>query len=244
MIQRDSEKYGITVTAIEYTPDPGIAVYRKMHQCYSDLPVIDTTISNEKAESICVDRLLKGNRGHFSPYEAATITLVCGYLPHSVLQQLLRSRIGVSPAVQSFRYTTNQITKAASDEIPTEQLLYLRPTGNYRDREAGGYEYNDKTRAEDLSVVSFVTKHVAKRIAEGMPPEQARGMLPFDYRQHASITFNARSMMGFFDRRSKKDAQLEIQELSGLFFSIFTEWMPHTAEWYRVNRLGKAILAP
>jgi thymidylate synthase (FAD) len=244
MITKLNQDYGMSVIATDYTLEPGKATYKKMHQCYSDLPILDTTMTDEKAESVCVERLLNGNRGHFSPYEAASITMVCAYLPHSALQQLLRSRIGVSPAVQSFRYTSNQIINAATGVIPLEQLIYLRPTGEYHDREAGVYSYTDKTRAEDLAVVDFMVEHVAKRIAEGMPEEQARGMLPFDYRQHASITFNARSLMGFFDRRGKKDAQLEVQILSGLFFSVFSEWMPQTAEWYKKHRLGKAILAP
>ena len=76
-----------------------------------------------------------------------------------------------------------------------------------------------------------------------MPPEQARSQL-LDYRQHCAITLNARSLMSLLDRRSKKDAQIEIQILASLIMEFFKFWMPEVALWYEKNRYGKAMLSP
>jgi len=77
-----------------------------------------------------------------------------------------------------------------------------------------------------------------------MSEEHARGMLPFDYRQHFVVTFNMRSLMHFLDLRAKKDAQLEIQQLCELMMPHFLEWSPAIARWYQFTRLGKGRLAP
>lgn len=235
--------FGFGIRVLIATEKPQTAVYLAMHQCYSDHAVKPCTLSENECGEIIVKRLLEGDRGHFSPFESSTITFGLEGINHGTLQQLLRSRIGVSPSVQSFRYTSEHITKAANNLLEIEKVIYLRPCGKYHDREVA-YEYDEKTRSEDLSLANFCVKHVAKRLKEGMPAEQARGLLPFDYRQHAVITFNGRSLMAFFDRRSKKDAQIEIQILSKLMFEKFHQWQPETAEWYFKNRWSKARLAP
>jgi len=237
--------YGFHVTVVAATPLPQHLVYLGMHQCYSTEAVAwSSKLTESECGQIDVKRLLEGGKGHYSPYEHASITFVIEGVNHGTLQQLLRSRIGVSPSVQSFRYTSNHILEAASGERDIEKVVYIRPPGTYHDRESGIYSYDPSTRAEDLSLCSFLVKHVAKRLKNGMPPEQARGQLPFDYRQNAIITYNARSLMGFFDRRSKRDAQNEIQILTKLLMEKFICWVPETAEYYMKNRAGKALLSP
>lgn len=240
-----NDKFGFALNVLAATPFPQHLVYMGMHQCYSsDAVVWLDKLSEDKYGEIAVKRLLEGDRGHYSPYEAATITFVLEGFNHGTLQQLLRSRIGVSPSVQSFRYTSEHILKAAKGTLEdVERVAYLRPCGEYHDRNHS-YTYDEKTRAEDLSLMSFLIKHVAKRINDGMPSEQARGMLGFDYRQHAVITFNTRSLMGVLDRRSKKDAQAEIRVLSELLLEKFHQWQSVTADWYVKHRWCKARLAP
>jgi thymidylate synthase (FAD) len=243
-IPASNTDFGFSVGVLAATPNPQNAVYKGLHQCYSADPVeANFKPSEMDSGNIAVKRLLEGDRGHYSPFEHATITLVLGGINHGTIQQLIRSRIGVSFSIQSFRYTSEQILKAADGTTDVERIAYLRPVGKYHDREIS-YDYTQKTRAEDLSVVSFLIKHVAKRIREGMPAEQARGMLGFDYRQHGVVTFNTRSFMGFFDRRSKKDAQIEIRILAELLLEKFHQWQPVVADYYIKNRWGKAKLAP
>jgi thymidylate synthase (FAD) len=46
------------------------------------------------------------------------------------------------------------------------------------------------------------------------------------------------------DLRAKRDAQLEIQQLSELIWREVKLWVPELAEWYEQNRMFKARLAP
>lgn len=236
------DKFGMIVDVIDKTQLPQTIIYLKMHQCYSDEPIINTPFDESKCGDIIVKRLLLGNRGHYSPLEGAKVTLSLQYIPHSVLQQLLRSRIGVSPSVQSFRYTSAQFEKYKKGKLNLEQLIYVRPVGTYHDREIS-YEYTEDKRIEDLSLAKTCLLHVIKSIRQGMPPEQARSQL-VDYRQHCSLTLNARSLMSLLDRRAKKDAQIEIQILASLIMEFFKYWMPEVALWYEKNRYGKGTLAP
>lgn len=78
----------------------------------------------------------------------------------------------------------------------------------------------------------------------GFAPEHARGMIPFDFRQHFVFSGNLRAILHFMDMRSKADAQLEIRWLCDLIWPHLKAWAPEVAEWYEKNRLHKARLAP
>jgi thymidylate synthase (FAD) len=232
-----SNDFGFVVNVLRATYKPHSMVYMSLHRCYSDSTINEPTrLSENDCGDIVVRRLLDGNRGHFSPFESVVITFAIEGLNHGTVQQLLRSRIGVSPSVQSFRYTN-----PSSDDI--EKIFYFRPVGTYHDRETE-YHYTDSIRNSDLELGKYVYNHVKKRIEFGMPFEQARGMMFFDYRQNLTITFNARSLMALFDRRSKKDAQIEIRVLMDMMFDKFVAWMPQTGQWYLKNRWSKARLSP
>jgi thymidylate synthase (FAD) len=82
------------------------------------------------------------------------------------------------------------------------------------------------------------------RFGDGMSEEHAREMLPYAIRQHLVMSGNLRSILHFMDLRAKKDAQLEIQNLCEMIWPHVKAWVPEIAEWYEVNRLGKARLAP
>lgn len=154
----------------------------------------------------------------------------------------------------SFRYTSdgllnfyklNEDDDANKINDLVESLIYLRPIGYYKDRSGNKYYYSTDNRNKDLEECKEAIKRYCHRINYmGQAPEQARGLLPFDYRQHFVVTFNLRSCLHFLDLRYKKDAQLEIQELSELFWLEIKNWVPEIAEWYEDNRLGKGQLAP
>jgi thymidylate synthase (FAD) len=176
--------------------------------------------------------------------EHPQITFNCGYFPHSVIQQGRTHRVGISWDVQSARYTSSHILQAATGDKDIEEVFYLRPVGSYTDRQGKNYSYSERQRKQDLIWCSEAAERYAERIEQGMSEEHARGLIPFDYRQHFVVSFNARSFLHFMDLRSKKDAQLEIQQLCELMWPHFKEWMPAVATWYEENRLGKARLAP
>ncbi|MEB3320468.1 MAG: FAD-dependent thymidylate synthase [Cyanobium sp.] len=235
------------VGVITATPDPQRACWAAMHQDYSEGCVLDEIEhwpSESKAGSICVNRLLSGERGHYGPLEHAQIVFSTGGFPHSVMQQARTHRVGVSFDVQSMRYTGDRICKAANGELPLEDVFYLRPVGDYVDRQGKRYAYKGIQRKEDLRLCRQAAIRYRDLIHAGFAEEHARGILPFDYRQNFVVSFTLRALLHFLDLRAKKDAQLEIQQLCQLMLPHLRAWAPQIAEWYEGSRLYRARLAP
>ena len=235
------------VDAIAATPNPQQCVYAAMHQDYSEGFVADDRAQwpdEARAGEICIKRLLAGERGHYGPLEHAQIVFNVGWFPHSVMQQARTHRVGVSFDVQSMRYTGDRICKAANGELDLEEVFYLRKPDLYRDRNGHVYEYTEEHRVTDLGLCLAAARRYRDLISEGFAEEHARGILPFDYRQHFVASFTMRALMHFLDLRSKLDAQLEIRAMCNMIWPYFEEWAPQIAEWYERNRLHKARLAP
>lgn len=221
-----------------------------MHQDYSEGFVAEDRASwpdETKAGEICVKRLLAGERGHYGPIEHAQIVLNVGWFPHSVMQQARTHRVGVSFDVQSLRYTGERLCQAA--EVSTvealEEVFYLRPVGEYSDRQGKRYAYTAEQRAADLYHCSAAAWRYRQMVEDqGMAEEHARGILPFDIRQHFVVSFSLRALLHFLDLRAKLDAQLEIRQLCDLLWPHLQTWAPEIAGWYERARLHKARLAP
>lgn len=237
------------VEVLDLTLNPQQIIWKALHQDYSENFVAEEQAPSEhKAGEIAIKSLLSGGRGHFGCLEHPQISFGVGYFPHSVMQQARTHRVGISFDVQSMRYTGQRIANLDFNnpniEKDLEDIFYLRPVGEYMNRQGKKYHYTQQARYRDLEFLEYAANLYAKKVQEGMPEEQARGQLPFDFRQHFVVSFNMRSLMHFLDLRGKKDAQLEIQWLCELLLPKFKIWAPEIAEWYIENRLGKAKLAP
>jgi thymidylate synthase (FAD) len=235
------------VELIAATPNPQQCIYAAMHQDYSEGFVCDERSSwpdETRAGEIAVKRLLAGDRGHFGCIEHAQITLNVGWFPHSVMQQARTHRVGISFDVQSMRYTGDRICKAAAGELELEEVFYLRPAGYYSDRNGKKYQYTEQQRGRDLDLCQEAASRYSDLILGGFAEEHARGILPFDYRQHFVVSFSLRAFLHFMDLRAKLDAQEEIRVLCDLMWPHAQTWAPEIAAWYEKNRLRKARLAP
>jgi thymidylate synthase (FAD) len=221
-------------------------IYLALHQCYSENYVfegIDKIPPEKECGEIAVKRLLEGNRGHFGVLEHCYIVFSVGYFPHSVMQQATRHRIA-SFDVQSGRYSGQRNIDAVEGNRELEDVFYLRPVGNYSDRQGKKYYYSPEQREQDLNWCLEAARRYKIDIDNGMSEEHARGKIPFDFRQHFVMSCNLRSLLHFLDLRFKKDAQLEIQKLSEMMWQHTQDWVPEISAWYEKNRLGKARLAP
>jgi len=235
------------VDLIAATPNPQQCVYVGMHQDYSEGFVAadrEQWPDETKAGEICVKRLLAGERGHYGPMEHAQIVLNVGWFPHSVMQQARTHRVGVSFDVQSMRYTGDRICRAAAGELDLEEVFYLRPLGQYSNRQGKKYQYSQSERDKDLRHCQISADRYQELLQAGYSEEHARGILPFDYRQHFVVSFTLRAFLHFMDLRAKLDAQQEIRELCDLMWPHLQTWTPEFAAWYEKTRLHKARLAP
>ena len=103
--------------------------------------------SEDEAGRIVVERLLKGNKGHWGPLEHPSLSLMI-QADHNTMMQLRTHRVGCTFDYQSMRYTGKRISKVAKLEIPPEDVFYVRPPGHYWDRQ--GKKYNGpKDQAEN-----------------------------------------------------------------------------------------------
>lgn len=235
------------IEVIAATPNPQQVVWAAMHQDYSEDFVCNSRArfpDEVKAGELIIKHLLAGNRGHYGPLEHPQITFNVGYFPHSMMQQIRTHRVGVSFDVQSFRYTGQRVIDVVEGKREIEEVFYLRPVGNYTNRQGKHYLYSEEQRAEDLKWCLEACKLYQKRIEEGLSEEHARSLIPFDARQHFVMSCNLRSLMHLLDLRWKKDAQLEAQKFCELLYFHFEKWSPAVAEWYRENRAKKAKLSP
>jgi thymidylate synthase (FAD) len=239
------ERFRIDV--ITATPNPQQLVWAAMHQDYSEQYVWDSRDrfpDEQRAGELIVKYLLVGDRGHYGPLEHPQITFNVGYFPHSMMQQVRTHRVGVSFDVQSFRYTGSRIINVAECKQHVEEVFYLRPVGNYTNRQGKRYFYSEEQRSEDVAWCFEACKRYKQRIEEGLSEEHARGLIPFDARQHFVLSCNLRSLMHLLDLRWKKDAQLEAQKFCELLYEHFEQWSPAVAQWYVENRAKKAKLSP
>ena len=235
------------VEVIAATPNPQQLVWAAMHQDYCEDFVWERKESfpNEASSGeLIVKHLLAGNRGHYGCIEHPQITFNVGYFPHSMMQQIRTHRVGVSFDVQSFRYTGSRIIDVVEGKRDLEDVFYLRPIGNYTNRQGKRYLYSEEIREQDLKWCLDACKLYQQRINQGLAEEHARSLIPFDARQHFIMSCNARSLMHLLDLRWKKDAQLEAQKLCELLYDCFEKWMPALAQWYKENRAQKARLSP
>lgn len=236
-----------SVRLLASTPYPQRLCWDAMHQDYSEDFVAGAAPylpGETTAGEICVKRLLAGERGHYGPLEHPQITFNVGYFPHSVMQQARTHRVGVSFDVQSMRYTGDRICKAANGELDLEEVFYLRPVGDYADRQGKKYAYSGEQRAVDLEICRAAAERYRDLLAAGFAEEHARSILPFDTRQHFVVSFTLRALLHFFDLRAKLDAQDEIRALCGLMRPYLQRWAPEIATWYFEHRWAKARLAP
>ena len=229
------------------TPDPQQLVWAAMHQDYSENLVWDERDrwpNEQKAGELVVKHLLAGQRGHYGPLEHPQLAFNVGHFPHSTMQQIRTHRVGVSFDVQSFRYTGQRIVDVAMGKRQVESVFYLRPVGDYSNRQGKRYFYSEEQRQQDLDWCVQACHRYRQRMEEGVSEEHARSIIPFDVRQNFVLSCNLRSLMHLLDLRAKADAQLECQKLSELLMVYFKTWSPEIAAWYEAHRFGKARLAP
>ncbi|NET39865.1 MAG: FAD-dependent thymidylate synthase [Cyanothece sp. SIO1E1] len=235
------------VEVITQTPNPQQTIYAAMHQDYAEGFVWaerDRWPDESACGDLVVKNLLKGGRGHYGPLEHPQIVLNCGWFPHSTMQQMRTHRVGVSFDVQSFRYTGSRLLDVATGKQAVEDVFYLRPLGAYTDRQGKRYLYTDSQRQQDLDWCLAACHRYQERINQGFSEEHARGLIPFDVRQHWVLSANVRSLLHLLDLRWKADAQLEAQQLCELIWPHFQAWVPAIADWYEANRMKKARLSP
>ena len=225
------------------TECPQQLVYIALHNDYAEDFTPNTNLAEDRCGVIAVDRLLKGNRGHFGPLEGPQLSLAL-QADHNTLMQMRTHRVGITFDLQSMRYSGKRVEKVALGELPIDDVFYIRPPGSYRDRQGTAYDWSAED-AEDFRAMalSSAMDYLALR-EKGVAEEHARMALITSYFQNAIVSANLRAWLHLLDIRLKSDAQFEIRVLMDLVAREVQRWVPEIYGWWSEHRRGKALLAP
>jgi thymidylate synthase (FAD) len=193
-----------------------------------------------------VAKLLK--RGHYGPFEHPSATFAIEGASRSCMAQLTRHR-HASFDVQSMRYVAFDDVDPA--DVEDGEMVVTPPSATDpdwvgRNQDVGDVDEEMVEEREEVfrrSVRESVEDY-QELLDLGMPPEDARFVLPIGTEVNIVVTLNPRSLMHIADMRAAADAQWEIRELTEQLLDIAAEWCPHTFEYYesemkhRKNRLA------
>lgn len=221
---------------------PQQRMYLALHNDYSEVPVWDTDLPEDRCGEIVVRRLLKGDRGHYGPLEHAHLSVLLR-VDHDTMVQLRTHRIA-SFDVQSNRYTGQRFIDVATGERSVRDVFHFRPPGTYRDRQGDPYNWTESDNAKLAIAYRNACHRYHELRKEGISEEHARQVLPGAFFQNVFMTMNARMWLHLLDVRLKPDAQYEIRWAMELLTGAIRNWIPEIANWYMTNRQNKARLAP
>lgn len=178
------------VELIQYTPEPEKVVAAAARLCYSADPVSELM---KKLEPQRTEELLLKLRemGHLSPFEHVTFQFSIDGVSRALSHQLVRHRLA-SYSQRSQRY------------VSEEGFAYVIPPSIRRNSEAAVRfeEIMARLQAEYQELLALV------------PAEDARYILPNACTTSLVASFNARSLLNFFEHRICTRAQWEIRKLA------------------------------
>lgn len=239
------------VTLLNYTPDPEKTVAMAAKLCYSksDIDAVREGLTEEKTASF-LDML--SSVGHQSPIEHVSFTFGVEGISRACSHQLVRHRIA-SYSQQSQRYvdgtTFEYVTPPAIAENPIlldkySKALKLEAQAYAEVRDSLIYQsivklaescpdIKDKlgdteNMTESDIILAFKALDKKKFSAfEKLANEDARFILPNACTTKIICTFNARSLLNFFEHRCCNRAQWEIRDVAQQMLLLVKDIAPH-----------------
>ena len=199
-----SKPVKLAVSLIEHTPDPEKTIALAARQCYykDDSRLLANQLSKEFVEEF-IGKLISS--GHHSTLEHASFTFFISGISRACSHQLVRHRIA-SYSQQSQRYVNFG-----------DGFSYIIPPSITANKEA---------KAEFTKIIEEIAKGYEKLGKDGIKPEDARFLLPNAAETKITATFNARSLLHFFEERLCNRAQWEIKALATEMLKEVTKVAP------------------
>ena len=181
------------VEVLHYTPI--WLIIEGIRTCWKTQEKSDTDIATDTLGEKDKELIRKIIRfGHTSTLEHSLITYRISGISRALLQELSRHRVGVSPSVESTRYTFKRILNGEENVGDC-----LSTTG---DPDLDKLNYEHMMKLKDLVNEKGLTNDVAKY-----------GLVEA-FTLNETISFNIRSLRHFYQLRSSKKALLEIRMLA------------------------------
>ncbi|AYK09197.1 FAD-dependent thymidylate synthase [Brevibacillus laterosporus] len=169
------------------------------------------------------DRLFRHitRSGHTSTLEHLTFTFVIEGVSRALLAQLTRHRVGFSYSVQSQRY----VRMGSSDKTGGFDYVVPRSINEKGEEALAVFRASMRALQADYDALREV----------GVPPEDARMVLPNAAATSLVMTANLRALLDFYSKRRKgRGAQWEIAELAEQLRREVTKAEPWTAPYFDV----------
>lgn len=192
------------VTLITHTPEPEKVIASAAKLCYSssDIESLMNGLTTEKVEAF-IKKLT--DLGHQSPLEHCTFTFGIEGVSRALSHQLVRHRIA------SYSQKSQRYVKEGQFEYVTPPTIVENPTEKYM--------FEDfMRRAQEVYDCL---------IANGIPAEDARFVLPNACETKIIVTMNIRSLLHFFEERCCSRAQWEIRHMAYAMLRICKEIAPN-----------------
>ncbi|WP_277541256.1 FAD-dependent thymidylate synthase [Haloarcula laminariae] len=245
------------VTLLEATEDPEELICKGARNDYSDefvggqsfeatMEDVEGDTLTEKKETL-IGHLL--DHGHFGPFEHPQITFAVEGVSRSCMAQITRHR-HVSFDVQSMRYVAFDDVDPA--DVREGEMVVIPPSATDPDwvgRNQQSGQVDEETVEERAEIfrdtIEESVESYQKLLDLGMPPEDARFVLPIGTKVNMVMSMNARMLMHVADMRAAADAQWEIRGLTEDLLDIAADWCPITFDHYeREMKNRKNRLAP
>jgi thymidylate synthase (FAD) len=209
------------------------------------MATVDGDTTEEKMQTL-IGHLL--DHGHYGPFEHAQATFAVEGVSRSCMAQITRHR-HVSFDVRSMRYVS--FDDVDPEEVREGDLVVVPPSATDpdwvgRNQQTADVDEADVARREEIfrETVADAVDSYQQLLELGMPPEDARFVLPIGTEVNMVMSMNARMLMHVADMRAAADAQWEIREMTEAMLDLAAEWCPITFEYYeeqmknRKNRLA------
>jgi thymidylate synthase (FAD) len=190
----------INVTLVSHSPEPMRSLYMAYRTCYSQLTpqqvlerIEDERISEAQMRQFIEERL---KTGHASPLEQVWFEFAISGVSRAFSHQFVRHRVGISFEQQSQRYVTYK-----DGHFPYTVPATVRRAG-LEDKMAGLFDQ--------------VSALYDEMVAAGVPPEDARFLLPNATNTNFKITVNFQSLLHICDLRLCTRAQWEFRKVAAL----------------------------
>ena len=217
----------MNVELLQYNPDSEKIVAAAAKLCYSSSEIsgILNGLDSEKTASF-IERLM--SMGHESPLEHISFTFGIEGVSRSLLAQLTRHRIA-SYSVKSQRYV---------NEGKFEFIIPKEIEANEEAKKIFLEAMEDDVKAYNRLTEILFEKHYSDMINSGVDEKKAKGaaekkaiedaryVLPNACETKLIATFNARSLLNFFNHRCCERAQWEIRDLACEMLRLVKEICP------------------
>jgi len=191
------------VDLIQYTPDPEKVVAAAARLCYSSNPVPELLERLDDEVTASLVRKLR-HMGHLSTFEHVSFQFSIDGVSRALSHQLVRHRIA------SYSQRSQRYVKENGFEFVIPPSIKQNPAA-----------------LEHFEAVMARLQESYQELLSSVPAEDARYVLPNACTTSLMATFNARSLLNFFEHRTCRRAQWEIRSLAEQMLELVSTVAPN-----------------